>query len=173
MKTNELKDKFINWMLNANINYTIEKNMFNLGQTIRFEKEQVIYFFDNFFDENFSDIEKIITEANNAENDINFINKEKASIENTKELLKIEKESYINSCRMRYKISIDDIKNSLKLEDNEKTKQLWQALLEIENLKSQIAFYKEQNEDYKWIMYRYLEWNYSFRHDEKEREYLY
>jgi len=111
-------------MLNANINYTIEKNMFNLGQTIRFEKEQVIYFFDNFFDENFSDIEKIITEANNAENDINFINKEKASIENTKELLKIEKESYINSCRMRYKISIDDIKNSLKLEDNEKTKQL-------------------------------------------------
>ena len=134
---------------------------------------EVIKFFDNLFNENFSDIEKIITEASNAENDINFINKEKASIENTKELLKIEKESYINSCRMRYKISIDDIKNSLKLEDNEKTKQLWQALLEIENLKSQIAFYKEQNEDYKWIMYRYLEWNYSFRHDEKEREYLY
>lgn len=152
MKITELKERIISSIIMLKVPYKKSKESFFWCNDIVFEREAINNAISNALHSVLWDIEKELNKYDEIKKLENELARDKLSIVKEKELFYIEKEHTEKALKVKYELSIDDIKNNLKLNNNEQAVALWNALLQIESLKEQISFYKEQNNNYKEMM---------------------
>lgn len=152
MKIYDLKNRIINAIYSVNVPYDILDNWWFRFRRAVIKKDILMPIIDDALTWLYSEIEKELSKYDDIKRELDILEKEKNSFNKNKELFEIEKQHIEKSLKIKYELSIEDIKNSLKLNHSEQGRELWNALLTIENLKSQIDFYKEQNKEYKEMM---------------------